>query len=894
MGIIKKLFKSDNDRALLKLQKVADEILALEEKYQQLTDKELKACTDIFKARLSEGETLEDLLPDAFASIREASARVLEMKHFPIQIVGGIALHEGRIAEMRTGEGKTLVATLPAYLNALTGKGVHVVTVNDYLASRDAAWMGKVYMFMGLSVGIAVSGMTGPQKREAFHSDITYCTNTELGFDYLRDNMAVRKEDKVQRELNYAILDEVDSILIDEARTPLIISGRGTKSSDIYIVANRFARSLTIEEDFVIDDKEKAVRLNESGIEKAEKFFKLENLSDIENTEINHHINIALKANHIMKRDGDYLINDGEVMIIDQYTGRLMIGRRYSNGLHQAIEAKERVKIKDENKTYATITYQNFFRNYERLSGMTGTAMTEREEFRNTYGIDVIEIPTNKPCQRNDENDQLYKTEDGKIKAIIKDIQERNKKGQPVLVGTVTVEKSEALSLELKRLRIKHNVLNAKNHAKEAEIISQAGKKAAVTIATNMAGRGTDIMLGGNPDHMARKKLSNLGYPDNIISYATSHITTEDNEILKAREEYDKYLKIFRDDIASEKEEVITLGGLRIIGTERHDSRRIDNQLRGRSGRQGDPGSSIFYISMDDTIARVFGGDRLRSLLDMLNIEDDMAISNKIITKQIERAQSNAEGRNYSIRKNVLSYDDVLNKQRENIYIEREKILQGQDVHDEVVKMIPDLAQPIIEEFADYAVDYYTWDYELFNTELEKYLLPVGTNFMTSELASCYDVYKLLEAVTQKAEECYKQKIEEYQEQGINFSEVERVIMLKTVDKHWIDHIDQMDFLRKGIGLRAYGQRDPVSAFKQEGFEMFDNMVERIRREVVGYLMKAVITKNAPPKAESNLSKISSDGKNAPVSSKEKIGRNSPCPCGSGKKYKNCCLGKEE
>ncbi|MGI6702392.1 MAG: preprotein translocase subunit SecA [Christensenellales bacterium] len=893
MGIFKTLFSSENERTIKKLKKIADKVDGLAEKYKAMSDSELTACTDAFKRQLSEGATLDDLLCDAYALVREASTRVLGLRHFYVQIIGGIVLHQARIAEMKTGEGKTLVATLPAYLNALSGKGVHIVTVNDYLARRDAEWMGKIHRFLGLTVGVIAPGMKQEEKREAYKADITYCTNNELGFDYLRDNMCVRREDKVLRKLNYAIIDEVDSILIDEARTPLIISGAGTKSSEIYITANRFARSLG-ESDFIIEEKERTVRLTEEGVVKAEKFFNVENLSDIENTELNHHINIALKANYLMKKDKDYIVNDGEVIIVDEFTGRLMLGRRYSEGLHQAIEAKERVRIQSENKTLATITFQNFFRLYDKLAGMTGTAKTEESEFMGIYGMDVVVIPTNLPMIRIDENDQLYKTEAGKFRAVVKEIEEKHKSGQPLLIGTITVEKSEELSKKLKALRIPHNVLNAKNHAKEAEIVAQAGKKGAVTIATNMAGRGTDIMLGGNPEFMAKAKLINLGYPTDIINLAMSYIPTEDAEVLKAREEFKKYYDLFAKDVEEEKQEIIKLGGLRIIGTERHDSRRIDNQLRGRAGRQGDPGSSIFYISMEDEVARVFGGERLKAICNALNLDEDTPIANKIITRQIERAQLMVESRNYSIRKHVLSYDDVLNKQREIIYKEREKVLTGEDVHEEILKMIPDLAQEIIEEYADYSEDYHTWDYKAFNDALEARLLPKGANLMNPKVTSCFDVYKLLDITVTRAREEYEKKIASAKEIDIDFGDIERVILLRTVDKHWIEHIDQMDVLRKGIGLRAYGQRDPVIAYQNEGFDMFDAMIKRIRLETVMLLMKANVERTEPRPSD-NLRKAIKEGsgKSAPVKKKTETGRNDLCPCGSGKKYKNCCIDKD-
>ena len=884
------LFKGENFRHVKKLKKTADKIELLADSYAQLTNEQLQAKTEEFKKRIADGEKLESVLPEAYATVREAATRVLGMRHFYVQLLGGIALHQGRIAEMATGEGKTLVATLPAYLNALTGKGVHVVTVNDYLATRDAYWMGKLYKFLGLSVGIVVPQMKVEDKRAAYNADITYCTNNELGFDFLRDNMVVRKKDKVQRELNFAIIDEVDSILIDEARTPLIISGRGGKSSDMYKMANSFARTLHEGDDFTIDEKEKAVSLTDDGITKAEKFFKVSNLSDIENTELYHHIQQALKAHNMMKRDRDYIVSDGEVLIVDEFTGRVMVGRRYSEGLHQAIEAKEGVPIRSENKTLATITFQNFFRMYSKLSGMTGTAKTEEDEFKGIYSLDVVTVPPNKPSMRVDEHDQIYTTVNGKMKAIIADIEKCYESGQPVLVGTVSVEKSEELSKQLRRMGINHNVLNAKMHKKEAEIIAQAGRYKAVTIATNMAGRGTDIQLGGNPEYQAKQKLEKDGYDPETIEAAASILPSDDEKVLKAREEYNRHYEAFKKICEEEKEKVIALGGLRIIGTERHESRRIDNQLRGRAGRQGDKGSTVFYISMEDDVARIFGGDKMKQIAELFRMDEDEAISSGLVTKQIERAQLMVESRNFSIRKQVLSYDDVMNAQREIIYQERGKVLDGLDVHDQILDMIDSLAEHVIETHADYKQDYKTWDYEAFNNALEQKMIPKGSNVITEKLASHYDVYKMKDAVLKIALKNYEDKIAKAKEQGIDWGEIERIILLKTVDAKWMDHIDQMDALRRGIGLRALGQRDPVLSYRQEGWNMFDDMIERIHGETASILLKIEVVKNEGGKEQMSVNQAAQKGvAKATEPKKAEVGRNDPCPCGSGKKYKNCC-----
>ncbi len=893
-----KLFLNENERQIKKLRKTADKVIALEEKYSAMSNDELKAMTSEFKQKLADGEKLDNLLPDAFAVVREASTRVLNMRHYPVQIIGGIVLHQGRIAEMGTGEGKTLVATLPAYLNALDGKGVHIVTVNDYLAKRDALWMGKVYEFLGLTVGIIVPQMPPQEKILAYKADITYCTNNELGFDFLRDNMVTSKESCVLRDLHFAIIDEVDSILIDEARTPLIISGRGDKSSELYKKANAFAKTLHEGEDFEIAEKEKTIVLTESestedgketigGLQKAEKYFNIKNMTDMDNSVLYHHIQQALRANFMMKKDRDYIVSDGEVLIVDEFTGRVMIGRRYSEGLHQAIEAKEGVRINCENKTLATITFQNFFRMYEKISGMTGTAKTEEDEFRGIYNLDVVTIPSNKTPQRIDEQDQIYTTINGKLNAVVNDIIERNAKGQPVLVGTVSVDKSEELSKILLRKRIRHNVLNAKFHKQEAEIIAQAGRFGTVTIATNMAGRGTDIVLGGNPEFLAKQKMEKDGFTPEIIAQTTSLVESNDEDFVKAKKEYQRLYDEFKKVCDDEKEKVIEAGGLHIIGTERHESRRIDNQLRGRAGRQGDKGSTVFYISLDDDVARIFGGEKIKSLTSRFGFEDDDVIANPLITKQIERAQRAVEGRNYSIRKQVLSFDDVMNAQREIIYKERKKVLDGLDIHDQIIEMCGELVEEIITAHADYAVDYETWDYEKFNQALEQRVLPRDTNLMNSELCSCFDVYVLKEKVMETAIACYEKKIADCKEQGLDFSEVERYLLLKTVDSKWMDHIDAMDALRGGIGLRGYGQRDPVIAYREEGWQMFEEMVENIHKETAALAMKIMVQKNEDGKETMEVQQAANKAKEVAVT--KIVGRNDPCPCGSGLKYKNCC-----
>ncbi|HHW90250.1 MAG TPA: preprotein translocase subunit SecA [Clostridiales bacterium] len=902
MGLIKAILGSDNRRALKKLEVIAAKIENLADKYKAMTDDELRAVTPWLKDRLQNNyETLDDLLPDAYAAMREASERVLGMRPFHVQLLGGIVLHQGRIAEMKTGEGKTLVAVLPSYLNALTGKGVHIVTVNDYLAKTQAEWMGKVFKFMGLSVGVSIPGMNNEQKRQAYSADVTYCTNNELGFDYLRDNMVINARDKVLRDLHFAIVDEVDSILIDEARTPLIISGRGDKSSDLYINVNKFAKYLK-PEDVDLDEEKKTVHLSDAGVSKAERYFAVENLGDPENDELYHYINNALRAHFIMKRDNDYIVKDGEVIIVDEFTGRLMIGRRYSDGLHQAIEAKENVRIQNENKTMATITFQNFFRLYEKLSGMTGTAKTEEGEFNSIYNLDVVVIPTNKPMIRVDEEDQIYTTHAGKLRAIVADIKECYQRGQPVLVGTVTVEKSEELSRHLSRERIPHNVLNAKNHALEAEIIAQAGRKGSVTISTNMAGRGTDILLGGNPEFMAKRRMRELGYKDEIIEAATSYAHTDDPEVLAAKAEYKKHYDAFFAQTQKEKEEVIALGGLRVIGTERHESRRIDNQLRGRAGRQGDIGSSIFYLSMEDDLIRLFGGDRMKRIAEMFRLDDDTPLAMKMLTRRIEGAQKTVEGRNFSIRRYVLEYDNVMNTQRTIIYSQRNKVLMGESVHDEIMEMIRHQAEVITEFHADRAVDWQEWDIESFNKDIERYLLPNEKEFLTEERLSKWDVDDIIDNLISEMTDYYYKKREIAKESGINFDEVERVVLLRVVDSQWMEHIDAMDVLRRGISLRAYGQEDPVIAYKKEGFEMFDEMIERIKEHTVQFLMRVNI-EQAPVRREQQRVELratrggglaaqranSTPQKAQPAISQKEVGRNEPCPCGSGKKYKNCC-----
>ena len=905
------LFGNENKSQIKKLKKIADKVIALEEKYKGYTNEQLRACTDEFRNRYKTGESLNDLLPEAFAVVREASARVLNMRHFYVQILGGIALHQGRIAEMATGEGKTLVATLPAYLNAITGKGVHVVTVNEYLAKRDAEWMGKVYKFLGLSVGVSLNGQNDEAKTKAYLADITYTTNNELGFDYLRDNMARNKNQRVQRGLNFAIVDEVDSILIDEARTPLIISGRGNKSTDGYQVAQKFAKSLKKDDDVEIDIKTKQINLTDKGIRKAESFYHIDNLSDIENIELSHYINNALRANFIMHRDENYIVKDGEVIIVDEFTGRLSPGRRFSSGLHQAIEAKEGVDIRDENQTYATITFQNFFRLYSKLSGMTGTAKTEEGEFRTIYNLDVVIIPPNRPKQRIDYPDIMYISEDGKIKAIIEEIKECVKTGQPALIGTINIDKSELLSTALKREGIKHQVLNAKNNEKESEIVAQAGRKGAITIATNMAGRGTDILLGGNPEFMAKKEMVDKGYTDEEISYATAFNYVDDEKLNQAREEYNKLYNKHKEVTDKEKEEVIALGGLHIIGTERHESRRIDNQLRGRSGRQGDPGSSVFFLSLDDDLFKRFATDKLRKLLAFFKIDDSTPLQFKQLSKQIETSQRKVELQNFSIRKTVLQFDDVMNKQREIIYSERNKVLDGEPVHDQILKMFPDVVSTSVHKIISDDIPYYNWDLEALNKELENGLLEKESNTITEEFVENCDVNDVIEKVLDIIYKRYDERHSEVAELGIDFEDIEREVLLRMVDINWMSQIENMQIMKDEILSRQFGQQDPIMAYKKEGFDMFDAMIDKIKETTCKVLLNARIRRQPPEPAPEPV-KILFTGKELTpeeraaqkqkqklqvqktiYNDKPKAGRNDPCPCGSGRKYKNCCWDKD-
>ncbi len=903
MGLLNVLFGNYSQKEVKRIMPLQQRVLELEDEYRALSDEELKGKTDEFKERLQRGQTLDDILPEAFAALREASDRVLGMRHFPVQIIGGIILHQGRIAEMKTGEGKTLVATLPAYLNALSGKGVHIVTVNDYLAKRDSEWMGKLYRFMGLSVGLIIHGMSHEEKQNAYNADITYCTNNELGFDYLRDNMVIYKEQKVQREHNFAIVDEVDSILIDEARTPLIISGQSDKSTDLYAKANSFAKNLKIfkikemddkasdeetnyDGDYVVDEKAHTATLTPRGVKKAEEYFGIENLNDSENIAIAHHVNQAIRAYGIMKRDVDYVVKDGEVIIVDEHTGRLMFGRRYNEGLHQAIEAKEGVKIAKESKTLATITFQNFFRLYNKLAGMTGTAMTEEAEFQQIYKLDVIEIPTNKPIARMDENDLVYKTEKAKLNAAINKIIECHKKGQPVLVGTVTIEKSELLSSMLKKRGIKHNVLNAKHHEKEAEIIAQAGKFGAVTIATNMAGRGTDIMLGGNAEYLAKAQLRHDGFSEEMIAEATGFADTKDPEIIKARDTYKEFYNKFKAEIAPEAQAVRDAGGLAIIGTERHDSRRIDNQLRGRAGRQGDPGNTQFFVSLEDDLMRLFGGERISTMMDTLRVEEDMPLESGMLSKSIEGAQKKKEGTNFAIRKNVLQYDDVMNKQRELIYAQRNKVLDGEDIKDTVRRMV--------EETIDVYCNIYlsdpipdNWDLK----GLKEYFLGWVTDItdldFTTEKLNNMNKTDVAELLKEKANAKYDAREEEYGSEIMR--EMERVMLLRSVDTNWMDHIDAMDQLRQGIGLRAYGQHDPVVEYRNESYDMFEAMTNTIREQTARLVLSVRIKSNEEVKREKVAEETSTGEKPLTVKGKGVVGKNALCPCGSGKKYKRCC-----
>ena len=904
-------FKSYSEKEVKRVMPLVNKINELEQEMEKLTDKELQAKTPELKEKLNSGLTLDDILPEAFAVAREASKRVLGMRHFDVQLIGGIILHQGRIAEMKTGEGKTLVATLPVYLNALSGKGVHVVTVNDYLAKRDSEWMGKLYKFLGLSVGLCISGMDPEDKKKAYAADVTYGTNNEFGFDYLRDNMVIYKEQAVQRELNYAIVDEIDSILIDEARTPLIISGRANKSSELYKKADSFVKRLRaktiVEEDskdilqaednenydYIIDLKAKSASLTQKGIQKAETEFGIDNLNDLDNSEIVHHINQALRANGVMKKDIDYIVQDGEVLIVDEFTGRIMYGRRYNNGLHQAIEAKEHVKIADESKTLATITFQNYFRMYNKLSGMTGTAMTEEGEFEEIYNLDVIEIPTNKPMIRTDRDDIIYKNENAKFRAVVRDIKESNAKGQPVLVGTVSVEKSEKLSSILKKEGIKHQVLNAKYHEQEAMIVAQAGKFGAVTISTNMAGRGTDIMLGGNSEFLAKEEMRKNGYSEELIEAANAFNETDDEQILNARKLFKELKNKYEQEISEERQKVIDAGGLKIIGTERHESRRIDNQLRGRSGRQGDTGESRFYIGLDDDLMKIFGGDMITSLYNTLGADEDMPIEHKFLSKAVEGAQRRVEGRNFSIRKNVLQYDDVMNQQREIIYAQRKEVLDGKDLSDNIANMINSVAEDVISVYTN------VQDGEDIDTQ--GLSLQLKTRFGIENVDALKNdtlgEQALIEEVIEKAHQKYEEKKQEIGEQEIK--ELERVVMLKVVDEKWMNHIDNMDELKDGIGLRAYGQKDPVVQYRIEGSDMFEQMVEDIKTDVVKILLNIHKTGEVRRKetvkiteaSQENLNNLDNDTVRRETVKKEgpNVGRNDPCPCGSGKKYKQCC-----
>ena len=941
MGLIKYLMSGDGRRALKKLNKMADQVEALEPKYQAMDEQTLRSQTQVLKDRLAAGETLDDILYDAFAALREAAKRVLNMRHFRVQIIGGICLHQGRIAEMRTGEGKTLVSTLPAYLNALSGKSVHIVTVNDYLAKRDAEWMGKLHKYMGLTVGVVVPGMDDEQKRIAYNCDITYGTNNEFGFDYLRDNLKTDINKMVQRDLTFAIVDEVDSILIDEARTPLIISGKGEKSSELYVQVDKFVRTIsggfddelkeeeeklaaikapkkkkkavddeddedyvdytkmTLEEqanyeaekaereaaakaaapegrkalaqsrdwDYIINRKEKTVELTDSGARKAEKFFHIDNIAEIEHADLNHHIQQALKAHKLFHIDEDYIVKEGEVVIVDEFTGRLMDGRRYSDGLHQAIEAKEGLEVRSENKTWATVTFQNYFRLYKKLSGMTGTAKTEEAEFRTIYSLDVVEIPTNRPVQRIDHPDKVYSTVGGKKSEIVYEIKRRHEKGQPVLVGTSSVEKSEEIARLLKREGVKHNILNAKNHEREAEIVAQAGRLGAVTISTNMAGRGTDILLGGNPEYLAKKRLREEGHsPEDIDLAMSTYITDIPEKIQELRNRYKTVYEIYKKQTDAEKEQVIAAGGLCIIGTERHESRRIDNQLRGRAGRQGDVGESIFFLSLEDDLVLRFGGERMKALYQMFKIQEDEALESKMLSRGIANAQKTIEGRNFGIRKNVLQYDDVMNTQRLVMYGERMKVLKGEDVHEQVLKYIPDYVAETVNSAVNVDVMPELWNAEELNAALEAKLLPEGTNYVTQERLMKWDYELALKKITNKVTKEYEKKIAELKELGVDFGQVERQVLLRTVDRNWIDHIDAMDQLRKGIGLRAFGQVDPIIAYKKEGFEMFDEMVERIQRTTISVLLKVKLEiRQAPAPAPAQPKQPAAQPAPAPV-----------------------------
>ena len=912
MGLINKLFGTRSQREIKKFMPQVDAVMALEDEYRQLSDEALKAKTADFKARLQNGETLDDILVEAFATCREAADRVLGMRPYRVQVIGGIVLHQGRIAEMKTGEGKTLVAILPAYLNALSGKGVHIVTVNDYLAKRDSEWMGKVYRYLGLSVGLIIHGLSAAQRREAYAADITYCTNNELGFDYLRDNMAIYKQEMVQRGHNFVIVDEVDSILIDEARTPLIISGQGEASTKLYEMADFFVSRLSkmvfastdekeeqdqYDCDYIVDEKARTVSLTAKGIAKAEEYFQVENLSDPENTTLAHHINQAMKARGLMKRDIDYVVKDGQVIIVDEFTGRLMYGRRYNEGLHQAIEAKEGVTVANESKTLATITFQNFFRLYAKLSGMTGTALTEAEEFMGIYDLDVIEIPTNKPVARIDHPDVVYKTEAGKFRAVIQQIKECHAKGQPVLVGTISIEKSEILSKMLKKEGVPHSVLNAKHHEKEAEIVAQAGKLGAVTIATNMAGRGTDIMLGGNAEYLALNDLRKSGMAEELIVEANAYSETENPEILAARRAYQEAYEKHKAEISKEAEQVRAAGGLFIVGTERHESRRIDNQLRGRAGRQGDPGETRFYLSLEDDVMRLFGSDRIKGMMETMGLDEDTPIDAKILSGAIENAQKNVESRNYQTRKNVLEYDDVMNTQRKVIYGQRSQVLEGEDLQNQVAHMMEVVAERNVNAAFGEQAHISRGDFTSLLSHFDGICFPKGAWSYTDEALSTLtkeqaaaDLLAIMKTYYQKKEAVLTSPV---------MRELERVVTLRVVDEYWMDHLDAMTDLRQGIGLRAYGQNDPVVEYKREGYEMFENMIDSIREEIVRRMFLVQVKPQTEIKRE-KVAKVTSEGgagdktvKRQPQVRKAKVGRNDPCPCGSGKKYKNCCLDKD-
>ena len=941
MGLIKKIFGSSSEREIKKIMPLVRHIEELAPRFSAMSEEELRGMTASFRQRLDAGETLDDLLPEAFASVREAATRVLDMTHFEVQLIGGIILHQGRIAEMKTGEGKTLVATLPVYLNALAGKGVHIVTVNDYLARRDSEWMGKIYRYLGLSVGLVVHGISKEQKKAAYAADITYGTNNEFGFDYLRDNMVTRLEDKVQRELSFAIVDEVDSILIDEARTPLIISGSGTESSQLYVEAQRFvsglrsksfrkiddkmdfdeAAELEGDADYIIDEKAKTAVLTQRGVEKAEAFFKVDQLTDQANYKLNHHINNALKANGIMHRDQDYVLRDGEVVIVDDFTGRLMEGRRYSNGLHQAIEAKEGVMVQNENRTLATITFQNYFRMYHKLSGMTGTAMTEEDEFREIYQLDVVEIPTNKPLIREDLPDAVYKTLRGKYQRVLEEVEKVHATGQPVLIGTISVERSEQLSELFTRAGLPHNVLNAKQHEREAEIVSQAGRLGAITISTNMAGRGTDIMLGGNPEYLAKQAMRKDGVLDEIIEEADSYYETDDLTILQAREIFQNYKRSFTEETDSEKEQVVAAGGLYIMGTERHESRRIDNQLRGRSGRQGDPGKSRFFLSLEDDLMRLFGGERMDRIFDSLGVEEDMEISHAMLSRGIESAQRRVEAQNFAIRKHVLEYDDVMNQQRELIYRQRSEVLEGRDIHDYYLRIIHEQVREVLLDFIGGEADSEKWDKEALATRLQDLLGDLPVLQQLREGHQTLDGEDLCEEITDAAIHRLEDKASELGGEEI-LREAERMVLLSCVDNNWMEHIDNMDTLRDSIGMRAYGQQDPVVAYKKEGFEMFEAMTREIQEDSLRLIMRAqIFEKNAnsglderrlsegrkgSASALQSARRAGSAGeklpqspqppaeKLAPVKRDHFLGRNDPCWCGSGKKYKNCHMRSDQ